>query len=163
MPVDPSWYNPRKFLPDSIIGQELELTLYSEHSLQKVDAKKFTVKPGWVKWIGPVARIGSLLMTGLAIPLTGPLESDIGEATRFMNAVGGVADKELGGTRGSKESQDQVIWPSGADLRSLQKLLEEVGLAPRYGDMEFVSVPGKGYRWVSKEEAALYKEVMPEL
>lgn len=141
----------------------MKLTLHSEHSLAEIDSREFTVQPGWIKWIGPVARIGSLLMTGLAIPLTGPLESEIGEATQFMGALGGVADKEFSGMRGEREVHDRINWPSGADLRSLEKLLKEVGLAPGYGGMEFVHIPGKGYLWVSQEEAAKHGEMLPKL
>lgn len=80
-----------------------------------------------------------------------------------MGALEGVADKEMSGMQGEREVHDRINWPSGADLRSLEKLLEEVGLAPGYGRMDFAHIPGKGYLWVSEEEAANHSEIQPKL
>jgi hypothetical protein len=61
--------------------------------------------------------------------------------------------------KGAGEGEpDRADWPSGADLEDLHQLLKEIGLAPHFGGMRFVKIRGKGYMWVSKEEAEAFAE-----
>ena len=70
--------------------------------------------------------------------------------------------KELGGADG--DGRPEVTgWPSGADLEDLCKLQQEIGLAPHFGEMQFVKIRHKGYLWVSKEEAEAFAEETPIL
>ena len=82
-PADGPWYDPRTYAK-SITGQKLRLTLRSEHSGTPVISKEFTVKPGWVKWFGPLARLTALALSGVALPLTGDAAKELKEAANFM-------------------------------------------------------------------------------
>ena len=165
VPADRSWYDPRKFAPEKIAGTKLKLTLLSEHSLNPVKSQEFGIKPGWMKWLGPLSRIGSLALSGVALDFTGEAAREYEYAAKFMKDFGSIDGDALG--KHLKRAEDgepgRAEWPSGADLEDLHQLLKEIGLAPHYGGMQFVKIRGKGFLWVSKEEAEAHAEPTPTL
>jgi hypothetical protein len=167
VPADRPWYDPRRFAPEKVSGKKLCLTLLSEHSLKPVVSKEFGVLPGWMKWLGPLSRIGSLALTGMALPITGLDGRELEYAAKFMKDLGG-AGKDSGVIGGrlkaaGGEEPEAPTWPRGADLEDLHNLLKQIGLAPHFGEMQFVRFRHKGYMWVSKEEAEAFAEETPTL
>ena len=53
-------------------------------------SEDFTVSPGWIKYFGPVVRLTVLGLAGIALPLTGDIESELGEARILMSGLAGV-------------------------------------------------------------------------
>jgi hypothetical protein len=45
----------------------------------------------------------------------------------------------------------------------LHNLLQNIGLAPHFGGMQFVKIRHKGYLWGNKEEAEVFAEETPML
>ena len=166
VPADRARYDPRQFAPDKISGKKLRLTLLSEHSLKPVTSKEFGVPPGWVKYIGPLARIGSLALSGMSLPFTGAEAKELEFAAKSMKELGGAGGdggalhKHVSAAGGEPGA---MSWPSGADLEHLHDLLKHIGLAPDFGGMQFVKIRHKGYLWVSKEEAEAFAEETPML
>ena len=166
VPADRGRYDPRQYMPGKLAGQRLCLTLLSEHSFKPIISKEFGVPPGWVKWIGPLARIGSLALTGTAVPFAGTAAGGEFEfAAKFMGELGGVGGEDPAIRRHLKagDGEATMAWPSGADLEHLHNLLKEIGLAPDFGGMQFVKIRHKGFLWVSKEEAEAHAEEVPTL
>jgi Leucine-rich repeat (LRR) protein/GTPase SAR1 family protein len=164
VPADRSWYDPRQFVPDKVSGKRLRLTLLSEHSLKPVKSQDFGVSPGWLQWLGPLSRIGAMALSGMALPIAGPEAREFEFAAKFMKDLGGAGD--AGGVLGrhlKSADGEAPAWPSGADLEDLHELLKKIGLAPRFGEMQFVKIRHKGYLWVSKEEAEAFAEETPNL
>jgi len=93
VPADRSKYDPRNYAPEMIGGKRLKLTLLSEHPLKEVVSKEFGVSPGWVKWIGPLARIGSLALSGVAVPMIGLEAKEYEYAAKVMKDMGGVGEQ----------------------------------------------------------------------
>lgn len=146
-------------------GKKLRLTLLSEHSLKPVVSKEFTVPPGWLKWLGPVARMGSMALSGMALPFVGAEAKEFEFASKFMKELGAAGSDDWAGQRfRARGGEPETIgWPRGADLDDLHNLLKEIGLAPHFGGMQFVRIRHKGYLWVSKEEAEAFAEETPTL
>jgi hypothetical protein len=165
VPADRSWYDPRKFVPEKVGGKKLRLTLLSEHSLKAVVSQDFGVQPGWLKWLGPLARIGSLALSGMALPFTGPEAKEYEFAAKFMKELGCGAGG--GSAIHMRSKTDHLVpvmeWPSGADLEHLHNLLKEIKVAPHFGGMQFVKIRHKGYLWVNKKEAEVFAEETPML
>ena len=92
VPADRSKYDPRQFVPEKIGGKKLKLTLLSEHSYKEIVSKEFGVSPGWVKWIGPLARIGSLALSGVAVPMIGLEAKKYEYAAKVMKDMAGVRE-----------------------------------------------------------------------
>ena len=86
VPADRSWYNPLQFVPEKLGGSKLCLTLLSEHSFKPVISKDFGVPPGWLKWLRPLATIGSLALSGTALSFSG-LEAKEFELAALSNPV----------------------------------------------------------------------------
>ena len=156
-----------KYDLEKIVGAKLKLTLLSEHSLKEVVSKEFGVRSGWMKLIGPLARIGSLALSGMALPMTGLEAQEFEYAAKVMKDMGGGVDGDggLGGhaKKAGEGGPERADWPRGADLEVLHQLLKAIGLAPHFGGMKFVKIRGKGYLWVSKEEAEAHAEETPNL
>ena len=74
-PVDRKYFDPRGWFKEEITGQKLRLKLYSEYSLIEVHSVDFEIKPGWIKWLGPIASLTSLALAGAAVPLTGRISN----------------------------------------------------------------------------------------
>ena len=165
VPADRHKYDPRQFLPEKLAGQKLCLTLLSEHSLKPVTSVEFGVKPSWVKWLGPLARIASLALSGMAIEFVGTQASELQFASKFMGEMGGLRGEHGAIRRRLKASDGELAmeWPSGADLEHLHELFEQIGLVPDFGGMKFVKIRHKGYLWVSAEEAEAFAEETPML
>ena len=70
-----------------------------------------------------------------------------------------VLDADLSG----KRRQSAPRWVSGADLEKLGELYKELGIAPDYGGLEFAKINGKGFMWMTKEEAEEHAEDLPVL
>ncbi len=161
-PSDGSYYDPSAV---ELIGKKLRLTLYSEHSGKAVVSKDFTVPGDWVKWLRRVARLTSIAMQTVALPLTGDIEDQLSEATKFMTSIGGLAGSEGSDEEVAKHAgyENTPRWVSGADAELLHDFLKQIGLAPKFGGMKFVKIRNKGWLWVSPEEAEAHAEVEPVL
>ena len=148
LPVDREKCDPVKFLSKAVLGKKARLTLLSEHSLKPVISVDFTITVKCLKLLGPVARIGSRVLRTFSIPLTGEYAREIVDSARFMSAAA--------------ELQNKTAWHTGAELDILQRFFAEIDVAPFYGGMQFVEIKGKGYFWVSKEEAETFAEEVPQ-
>ena len=160
-PVDRRWYDPRQ--AKKLAGKELRLTLLSEHSYAPAVSGTFTATDEWVTWFGPVARLTSLALAGYAVPLTGDAAMELSEASGLMGRIGGLSPTVARGQDSERKGDTQHTWASGARLRTLHEFLEQLGIAPGYGGMEFVRIKNKGYLWVSAEEATSHAAETPVL
>ena len=147
-------------LVDFVRGRPIKLTLLSEFSWAPVVDVEFIPTPKWMEAMKPLARLTALALSGIAVPLQGAASQEIAEAANFMDQVGknvpsGIEDEV---DRGPKPAR----WAQGAELRKLTKLLEVVGLAPTYGNMEFVKIDDR-WLWVSKNEAEAHKPEQPRV
>ena len=161
-PVNGHWADPRTHMP-SIAGRRLRITLLSEFSAKPVVSEEFTIKPEWVKWLGPVARLTALALSGIAVPLTGDAEKELAEAATFMTNIGGMPLPEGREFDDERTHGVEATWVSGADAETLHGFLKEIGLAPGFGGMKFAKIRQKRYMWVTAEEAAAHAEETPKL
>ena len=109
----------------------------------------------------------SIALLGLALPLTGDIERQVGEARIFMSSIGGTPfpegtelDDER--TRDARRGAD-ARWVSGADAETLRDFLLEIGFDKGFGGMKLAKIREKGFLWVSAEEAAAHAEEIPNL
>ena len=99
--------------------------------------------------------------------MTGLEAKEFDYAAKVMKDMGGGVSGDGVLNRHARKAGEggleRANWPSGADLEDLHKLLQAIDLAPHFGGMEFVKIRGKGYLWVSKEEAKVFAEETPTL
>ncbi len=85
-PADPKWHKITSWA--SFVGKRFHITLVSELSGIEVASKEFSIREEWTKWIGPLTRVASLILTGLVVPLDGEIAEKLGEGAAVMDKLG---------------------------------------------------------------------------
>jgi hypothetical protein len=140
---------------NGVVGHRFKITLLSEFSGKPVACTEFTLAKKWVKWIGPVARLASLALTGAAVPLGGDLANQFTESAALLDKLSG-----LPGSDGARS-------PIGADqygslrlgdeqLARFAKFLKAIDLDPREHGMDIARGPDDKWYWMSPAEVRTY-------
>ena len=111
-PADPTWHKITSWA--SFVGTRFHITLVSELSGKEVASTEFSISNEWTKWIGPLTRAASFILTGLAVPLDGEIATQISEAAATMDKLGTLPAEEgstaaLDDTRGARQREEPVF------------------------------------------------------
>ncbi len=161
-PADPTWHKITSWA--SFVGKRFHLTLVSELSGIEVASKEFSIREEWTKWLGPLTRVASVILIGLAVPLDGEIAQQLSEGAAAMDKLGALP-AEAGGAAVREDAhearlRDEPLVASGAQIHQLQILLREIGLDPRANGMDLAETRDGRWLWMTVEEAAAH--VRPE-
>ncbi len=125
---------------------------------QSVESKDFTIREEWTQWLGPLTRIASIALTGLALPLDGAIAQQLSEGAAAMSKLGELPGAK-GGTAALEDTREarQRDGPSvatDADLTRLNNLLQTIGLDPRENGMDLAETRDGRWLWMTADEAA---------
>ncbi len=128
---------------------------YATVDSKSVATKTLLTGKEWIKWLGPVARLSSLLLAGLAVPLDADAGRELGESIKVLELLGSFADGKGGmpssGPEGRRELR-QFRLEEG-QLHCFHKLLQDIGLDPRQHGMALAQTANGRWLWVTAEEA----------
>lgn len=144
----------------SFVGKRFRLTLVSELSGKEVASKEFSIRKEWTKWLGPLTRVASVILTGLAVPLDGEIATQLSEGAATMDKLGTLPVEE-GGTAALEDTRearqrDAPLVATDAQIRLLHSLLQRIGLDPGENGMELAETRDGRWLWMTVEEAATH-------
>ncbi len=149
-PADSAWFTSWT----GFVGKRFHLTLISELSGKEVASKEFSIPEEWTKWLGPVIRIASLALTGLALPLDGDIAAQLSKGAATMDKLGALPDK-----KGNWKVPDDmgkypgVLVATDEQLHKLHRLLKSIDLDPRENGMDLAETREGSWLWMTVEEA----------
>ncbi|MCH8953533.1 MAG: hypothetical protein IID49_15630, partial [Proteobacteria bacterium] len=157
-PADRKWHKVTSWA--GIVGERFHLTLVSELSGKEVKSKEFSIRKEWTKWLGPLTRVASMALTGLAVPLGGDLATQLSEGAAALDKLAGLPTAEGGAaapedTREARQ-RDGPLVATDAQLHQLLKLLKRIGLDPRESGMDMAETRDGRWLWMTVEEAATH-------
>ena len=142
------------------MGKRFRFTLVSELSGKEVASKEFSIRKEWTKWIGPLTRVASLMLTGLAVPLDGEIAQQLSEGAAAMGKLGALPAEDGGAAalEGTDEARQRggPLVVTDAQIRQLEKLLQHIGLDPRANGMKLAETRDGRWLWMTVEEAATH-------
>ena len=157
-PADPRWHKITSWA--SFVGQRFRLTLVSELSGIEVASEEFSIRKEWTKWIGPLTRVASVMLTGLAVPLDGEIAQQLSEGAAAMDKLGTLPAEE--GDAAALENADKArqrgepLVATDAQIRQLEMLLQHIRLDPRANGMKLTETRDGRWLWMTLEEAAAH-------
>lgn len=159
-PADPKWHKITSW--SSFAGKRFRITLVSELSGKPVgDGTEFTVKEEWTKWLGPLTRISSLLLTGLAVPLDGDIATQLSEGAAAMDKLGSLPaeDGDLAPMEDPHEAEHgrAPVRISDEQIHQLNTLLQAIGLDPRASGMDLAETRDGNWLWMTTAEAKAHE------
>lgn len=157
-PADPTWHKITSWA--SFVGTRFRLTLVSELSGKEVASKEFSIPEEWTKWIGPLTRMASVILTGLVVPLDGEIARQLSEGAAAMDKLGTLPAEEGGAAalEDKLESRrgDGPVFATDAQIHQLDGLLKSIGLDPRANGMELAETWDGRWLWMTAGEAAAH-------
>jgi hypothetical protein len=131
---------------------QFRLTLVSELSGKEVASEEFSIRKEWTKWIGPLTRVASLALTGLAVPLDGDIAQQLGEGAAAMDKLGTLPAEE-GGAAALEETREVA---TDAQIHQLHALLQDIRLDPRANGMDLAETRDGRWLWMTVDEAVAH-------
>ncbi|MCP4305509.1 MAG: hypothetical protein GY788_11650, partial [bacterium] len=158
-PADPKWHKITSW--SSFAGKRFHITLVSELSGKQVASKEFTIRKEWTKWMGPLTRVASLILTGLAVPLDGDIAQQLSEGAAAMDKLSTLPDEE-GGAEALEEEREtgrleEPLRITDTQVHQLNTLLTTIGLDPRMNGMDLAETRDGRWLWMTAEEAKAHE------
>ncbi len=142
------------------MGKRFHLTLVSELSGREVASKEFSIREEWTKWLGPLTRVASVILTGLAVPLDGEIATQLSEGAAAMDKLGTLPAEEggtaaLADTREARQRDGHLV-ATDAQIHQLHMLFKSIGLDPGANGMDLAETRDGRWLWMTVEEAATH-------
>ncbi len=158
-PMSREWKNVSSWSP--LIGQMFRVTLLSEFSGVEIASKEVKLERAWVKWIGPVVKVVSFGLSGLAVPLSGETAATLNDASNVMNSLG-----DLPADDGMKKMELRTNDQRGLSRDQIHRFyafLKEIDLEPREHGMDLVRLKNDEWVWMSDSEAHQHRMTVAAL
>lgn len=156
LPAKASWKDIKSW---EVLGRvRMKAQLRSELSGALVAEKEFTSSPGIFKYIGPVAKLGSLFFTAVPLPLE--LSPDLADSFSEL----GDALEKLSDQMPEGEVRYDVDHESEERNASLiAAFLEAIDLSPRLNGMDLERAPDGRWYWMNSQEVKQYRPIQASL
>jgi Leucine-rich repeat (LRR) protein len=139
-----------------LVGKRFEIALLSELSGQEVAKAEFSFTEEWVKWVRPLTRVASVMLTGAAVPVTGDLAAEIKEGAAFLDKIGSMPLGEGDLPEASYSEGGRNLNLSKQQLSNFSAFLRGIGLDPREKGMDIAQASDGRWLWMSADEVAIY-------